>query len=364
MLLKPSGAKSIMTSLAPTKLALGLESSCDETAAAIVAEDGTVLSSLIASQIELHRPYGGVVPEAAARAHLEKMDLLVEEALAAAKVKLSDLSLIASTAGPGLIGGLLVAVTYGRMLARASGVPWYGVNHLEGHALTARLTDKVAFPYLLLLVSGGHSQLVWVEGIGRYRRLGTTLDDAAGECFDKAAKLLGLGYPGGPALEKAAIGGDAKRFALPHPMVGREGCDFSFSGLKTAVRHKVASLETVTAEDVRDLSAATQTAIAASIADRTRHALQSVGQKPSALVVAGGVAANQAIRSALRQIAEQIDIPLIAPPLALCGDNAAMIAWAGLERLVSGVGPEDEGHPRPRWPLDPTTLGSGLRSSR
>lgn len=336
-----------------TKLALGLESSCDETAAAIVAEDGRVLSSLIASQIELHRPYGGVVPEAAARAHLEQIDLLVEGALREAGVKLNDLALIASTAGPGLIGGLLVAVTYGRMLARGAGLPWYGVNHLEGHALTARLTDKVAFPYLLLLVSGGHSQILWVEGLGRYRRLGTTLDDAAGECFDKAAKLLGLGYPGGPALEKAAQGGDAKRFDLPHPMVGREGCDFSFSGLKTAVRHKVVGLENLTEADVRDLAAATQTAIAASVSDRVRHALARAPQKPSAVVVAGGVAANQAIRLALTKIAASIGVPLIAPPLALCGDNAAMIAWAGLERFVSGLGPEDDGHPRPRWPLDP-----------
>lgn len=337
-----------------SRLALGLESSCDETAAAVVSADGTVLSSLIASQIELHRPYGGVVPEAAARAHLEKLDLLVEAALTKAGVKLSDLSLVVSMAGPGLIGGLLVAVTYGRLLARAAALPWYGINHLEGHALTARLTDKVAFPYLLLLASGGHTQLLWVEGVGRYRRLGTTLDDAAGECFDKAAKLLGLGYPGGPALEKAASGGNSRRFDLPHPMLGRVGCDFSFSGLKTAVRHKAAGLATpLAAEDVRDLAAATQSAIAASLADRTRHALKLVPTTPTALVVAGGVAANQAIRTALSSIAASIGVPMVAPPLALCGDNAAMIAWAGLERLEAGIGPEDDGHSRPRWPLDP-----------
>lgn len=337
-----------------SRLALGLESSCDETAAAVVSADGTVLSSLIASQIELHRPYGGVVPEAAARAHLEKLDLLVEAALTKAGVKLSDLSLVVSTAGPGLIGGLLVAVTYGRLLARAAALPWYGINHLEGHALTARLTDKVAFPYLLLLASGGHTQLLWVEGVGRYRRLGTTLDDAAGECFDKAAKLLGLGYPGGPALEKAASGGNSRRFDLPHPMLGRVGCDFSFSGLKTAVRHKAAGLATpLAAEDVRDLAAATQSAIAASLADRTRHALKLVPTTPTALVVAGGVAANQAIRTALSSIAASIGVPMVAPPLALCGDNAAMIAWAGLERLEAGIRPEDDGHSRPRWPLDP-----------
>lgn len=333
-------------------LALALESSCDETAAAIVSSDGRVLSSIIASQLEAHRPYGGVVPEVAARAHLERIDALVEEAVNKAGVGLSELDLIASTAGPGLIGGLLVAVTYGRSLAMGLGKPWYGINHLEGHALTARLTDKVAYPYLLLLVSGGHTQLLWVGGVGRYKRLGTTLDDAAGECFDKSAKLLGLGYPGGPALERAAKSGDAKRFALPHPMVGQPNCNFSFSGLKTAVRHKVAGLPELTAQDVSDLAAATQAAIAATLADRTRRALLQVA-RPAAIVVAGGVAANGAVRAVLQDIARQHELPFIAPPLNLCGDNAAMIAWAALERFDSGIGPEDDGHPRPRWPLDP-----------
>lgn len=332
-------------------LALALESSCDETAAAIVRSDGVVLSSIVASQLEAHRPYGGVVPEVAARAHLERMDELVEEALEKAGVQLADLDLIASTAGPGLIGGLLVAVTYGRALATALGKPWYGINHLEGHALTARLTDRVEFPYLLLLVSGGHTQLLWIEGIGQYRRLGTTLDDAAGECFDKSAKLLGLGYPGGPALEKAAQGGNAARFTLPQPMLGQPNCHFSFSGLKTAVRHKVAGLAGLTPRDVQDLAAGTQAAIASTLADRTRRALEQVsGAK--AIVVAGGVAANGAVRAGLQKIAGERGLPFLAPPLNLCGDNAAMIAWAALERHDSGIGPEDDGHPRPRWPLD------------
>lgn len=334
-------------------LALALESSCDETAAAIVNSSGQVLSSIIASQLEAHQPYGGVVPEVAARAHLECIDVLVDEALTKAGVKLDQIDLVASTAGPGLIGGLLVAVTYGRALAYALDKPWYGINHLEGHALTARLTDKVAYPYLLLLVSGGHTQLLWVEGIGRYRRLGTTLDDAAGECFDKSAKLLGLGYPGGPALEKAALNGNAKRFDLPQPMLGQPNCNFSFSGLKTAVRHKVMALEALTPEDVADLAAATQSSIANTLADRTRRALAQVSGA-QALVVAGGVAANGAIRAALQKIATAHDLLFIAPPLNLCGDNAAMIGWAALERQQSGIGPEDDGHPRPRWPLDPS----------
>ncbi len=334
-------------------LALALESSCDETAAAIVNSDGTVLSSIIASQLEAHRPYGGVVPEVAARAHLEQIDVLTQQALKAANVQLSELDLIASTAGPGLIGGLLVAVTYGRALAAALNKPWYGINHLEGHALTARLTDKVPYPFLLLLVSGGHTQLLWVEGVGQYKRLGTTLDDAAGECFDKSAKLLGLGYPGGPALERAAKTGNAKRFDLPQPMLGQPNFNFSFSGLKTAVRHKVVGLGTLTPEDISDLAAGTQSAIANTLADRTRRALDSV-VGAQAIVVAGGVAANGAVRAALQEIARKRDLPFIAPPLNLCGDNAAMIAWAALERFEAGIGPEDDGHPRPRWPLDPT----------
>lgn len=334
-------------------LVLALESSCDETAAAVIGSDGRILSSLVASQLDIHRRYGGVVPEVAARAHLEIIDRLTEQALGEAGITAQSLDLVASTAGPGLIGGLLVAVTYGRALALGLGKPWYGISHLEGHALTARLTHRVAYPYLLLLVSGGHTQLVWVEALGRYRRLGGTLDDAAGECFDKTAKLLGLGYPGGPALEKAAASGTTGRFTLPVPLLGQANCNFSFSGLKTAVRHKVAALGPMSAQNVADLAADTQAAIARSLADRTRRAFSLV-DKPSALVVAGGVAANGAVRAALQHVAHEQGVAFVAPPLNLCGDNAAMIGWAALERFDSKLGPQDDGHPRPRWPLDIT----------
>ena len=341
-----------------SRLVLALESSCDETAAAVVDDDGRVLSNLIASQLAIHSPYGGVVPEVAARAHLECIDTLVQQAIEQAGVSLNQIDLIASTAGPGLIGGVLVGVMYGRGLALSLDKPWYGINHLEGHALTARLTDKVEFPYLLLLVSGGHTQLVRVEGVGRYRRIGTTLDDAAGECFDKSAKILGLGHPGGPAIEKAAMAGNGKRFALPQPMLGHAGCDFSFSGLKTAVRQKAAGLpQPLSSNDVRDLAAGVQSSIARSLRDRTARALSQPGEKVTALVVAGGVAANCAIRSELQALAAEHDIPFIAPPIALCGDNAAMIGWAAMERLISGLGAEDDGYARPRWPLDPMQTG-------
>ena len=341
-------------------LALACESSCDETAVAIVSATGEVKSSIIASQLAQHRPYGGVVPEVAARAHLACIDELCEVALAQAGVALHEIDVIASTCGPGLIGGLLVGVMYGRALARAQNKPWLGINHLEGHALTARLTDRVAFPYLLLLVSGGHTQLLLVKGVGDYQRLGTTLDDAAGECFDKAAKLLGLGYPGGPALEKAAAGGQAKSFELPIPMQGHASCNFSFSGLKTAVRHKVAQLGTPTPQQVADLAAATQHSIAQSLTDRTRRALDQLDVRPSAIVVAGGVAANGEVRRQLTALAQRYKLPLLAPPLNLCGDNAAMIAWAALERVQAGIGACDDGHARPRWPLDPHAAPAGL----
>jgi len=333
-------------------LVLGLESSCDETAAALVTGDGRVLSSRIASQIATHKAYGGVVPEVAARAHLEHIEQLVTEAFAEAGVGLGDLTAIASTAGPGLIGGLMTGVMFGRALASARKLPWLGINHLEGHALTARLTDKVAYPYLLLLVSGGHTQILDIRAPGDYRRLGTTIDDAAGECFDKSAKILGLGYPGGPALEKAAQGGDVRRYALPHPMKGRAGCDFSFSGLKTAVRNEVAKLGEMDEQQRRDIAASVQEAIAVTLADRVANALAMLAQKPTALVVSGGVAANTRVRSILQGLAQQHGLPFVAPPLNLCGDNAAMIAWAAIERLQAGLGPEDDGHPRPRWSLD------------
>lgn len=336
-------------------LALAFESSCDETAVAIVSADRRILSSRIASQTKIHAAYGGVVPEVAARAHLTAVEPLLDEALNEAGCSLQDISLIASTTGPGLIGGVLVGAMYGKTLAYALGKPWYAINHLEGHALTARLTHDVAYPYLLLLVSGGHTQLLWVEGVGRYKRLGTTLDDAAGECFDKSAKMMGLGYPGGPALERCAQGGDAKRFALPQPMLGKAGCDFSFSGLKTAVRLKVEALGAApNPDDLRDLAASLQHTIARTLADRTRHALAMVPQKPAALVVAGGVAANKVVCAALETVASEAGITHIAPPLALCGDNAAMIAWAALERHHAGIGMDGDGKPRPRWPLDPS----------
>jgi N6-L-threonylcarbamoyladenine synthase len=330
-------------------LVLGIESSCDETAAALVDNEGHIHANIIASQMAEHTPFGGVVPEFAARAHLARMDGLVREALNTAKAMLSDITAVASTCGPGLIGGLMTGVMFGRALAEARKLPWLGINHLEGHALTARLTHQVKFPYLLLLVSGGHTQLLEVLGVGEYRRLGTTLDDAAGECFDKAAKLMELGFPGGPALERAAIKGDASLITLPHPMAGRPGCDFSFSGLKNAVR--IATSKTVP-ENYPHLAAATQHAITTVLTDRTQNALSICAAQPNALVVAGGVAANRAIRSALEKVAQQAGLPFIAPPLNLCGDNAAMIAWAAIERLQSGIGPADDGHPRPRWSLD------------
>ena len=265
---------------------------------------------------------------------------------------MADVTAIASTAGPGLIGGLMTGVMYGRALAVARGLPWLGINHLEGHALTARLTDKVAFPYLLLLISGGHTQLLEIRKVGDYRRLGTTIDDAAGECFDKSAKLLGLGYPGGPALDRAAAKGNSAAFALPHPLKGRPGCDFSFSGLKTAVRNEVARAGDMTPGLQADLAASIQLAITETLIDRVGHALAMTEVQPTALVVSGGVAANSMIRSRLEALAAAHGLPFVAPPLKLCGDNAAMIAWAAVERLQSGVGAEDDGHPRPRWSLD------------
>lgn len=340
------------------QLVLGLESSCDETAAALVTGDGEIRASHIASQNKDHQPHGGVVPEIAARKHLERIETLTEKALAEAGAKLEDVTAIASTSGPGLIGGLMTGVMFGRALAKARNLPWLGINHLEGHALTARLTDKVEFPYLLLLVSGGHTQLLEVRGVGDYRRLGTTIDDAAGECFDKSAKLLGLGYPGGPALEKAAVGGNAKRYELPRPMLGRPGCDFSFSGLKTAVRHQLnarrSSSEAVGESIQKDMAASVEEAIASTLADRTKNAFGLLQARPTALVVSGGVAANQRVRTHLKTLAEKQGVPMVAPPVNLCGDNAAMIAWAAIERLKAGLGAEDDGHPRPRWPLDKT----------
>ena len=344
----------------PTMIVLGIETSCDETAAAVVTGARAIRASVVLSQLDDHRPYGGVVPEIAARSHLDHLDVLIGRALDQAGVSLAELDGIAATGGPGLIGGVIVGVTMGKALALAHQKPFVAVNHLEGHALTCRLTDDVAFPYLLLLVSGGHCQLLAVEGVGRYSRLGGTIDDAVGEAFDKVAKMLGLGFPGGPAVEATARGGDPARFALPRPLVGRPGADFSFSGLKTAVRLAAESLpgDTFAARDLADLAASFQAAVADVLADRTDHALRTFRARHpdgTALVVAGGVAANQTLRTRLAEVAAAHGLPFTAPPPALCTDNAAMIAWAGLERLRLGLRDGLDFAPRPRWPLDPTS---------
>ena len=338
-------------------IVLGIETSCDETAAAVVTEARAIESNLVLSQLEEHRPYGGVVPEIAARSHLDHIDGLVRDALDQSGRDFSSLDAVAATAGPGLIGGLFVGVMTAKAIAAVRGLPFLAVNHLEAHALTVRLTDELAFPYLLLLVSGGHCQLVAVEGVGRYRRLGGTLDDAVGEAFDKVAKLIGLPYPGGPAVEAAAEDGDPTRFALPRPMLGRPALDFSFSGLKTAVRHAVTGLggDAPDAGTVADLAASFQAAVADVLADRCARALEAFAKRcgqPGPLVIAGGVAANGALRARLTEVAESAGSRLVAPPPKLCTDNAAMIAWAGLERLRLGLTDGLDFAPRPRWPLE------------
>ena len=342
---------------------LGIETSCDETAAAVVSrfEDGTgrIDADVVLSQLDEHSAYGGVVPEIAARAHVDALDSLIEEALARAQVKLADIDAIAATAGPGLIGGLLVGLMTGKAIARATGKPLYAINHLEGHALTARLTDKLSFPYLMLLVSGGHTQLVLVRGVGSYERWGTTIDDALGEAFDKTAKLLGLPYPGGPQVEKAAANGDAKRFAFPRPLVGETRLDFSFSGLKTAVRQAAESIAPVSDQDIADICASFQRAISRTLDDRIgRGLLRFLTEFPQtdglpALVVAGGVAANQELRRTLQALCDRHGFRFVAPPHHLCTDNAVMIAWAGLERMALGMAADPlDVQPRSRWPLD------------
>ncbi len=337
---------------------LGIETTCDETAAAIVERGadgrGHILSNEVLSQIEDHAAYGGVVPEIAARAHVEVMDVLVKRALAGAGLKLSDMDGIAAAAGPGLIGGVMVGLTTAKALALVTQKPFLAVNHLEAHALSPRLTDGVDFPYLLLLASGGHTQLLVVKGVGDYLRLGTTIDDAIGEAFDKVAKMLGLPYPGGPQVERLALEGDAKRFNLPRPLIGRKEPNFSLSGLKTAVRVEAEKIAPLSEQDVRDLCASFQRAIVESIIDRTRMAFERLNdlQIPvTALVIAGGVAANSAIRAGLESLATLKKLPLIAPPPALCTDNGAMIAWAGLERLSLGLTDGLDFAPRARWPL-------------
>ena len=351
-------------------LVLGIETSCDETAAAVVSDAAPFIrSNVVFSQLAEHRPYGGIVPEVAARAHLTHLDPVIVRALAEAGIGFGDLDAVAATGGPGLIGGVIVGVTEAKAIALARGVPFVAVNHLEGHALSARLVAPVEFPFLLLLVSGGHCQLQIVEGIGRYRRLGTTIDDAAGEAFDKGAKLLGLGYPGGPAIERAAASGDAKRTPLPRPMVGREGCDFSFSGLKTALRLAVEKRGgALSATDQADLAASLQESIVVSLADRAENAIAAfLDRYPEGktLVVAGGVAANTALRRRLTELAARTGLDFVAPPLALCTDNGAMIAWAGLERLKAGLADTLDFAPRPRWPLDPNAApvrGAGVKA--
>lgn len=340
-------------------LILGLESSCDETAAAIVTSDRVVRAHKLAGQEAAHRPYGGVVPEIAARAHVEILAPLVEAALAEAGVTLAEVDAIAATAGPGLIGGVMVGLVTGKALAHAAGKPLVAVNHLEGHALSPRLADPdLAFPYLLLLVSGGHCQLLLVEGVGRYRRLATTIDDAAGEAFDKVAKLLGLGFPGGPAVERAALAGNPHAVPLPRPLVGSGEPHFSFAGLKSAVARVVGQAS------AEDIAASFQQAVVDCLVDRTRLAL---GKAPgaTALVVAGGVAANQAVRTSLTALAADHDLPFVAPPLWLCTDNAAMIGWAGAERFAAGFTDPLDVPARPRWPLDPAAeavRGAGVKA--
>ena len=351
-------------------IVLGIETSCDETAAAVVTDGREIKSNIVASQFAEHRPYGGIVPEIAARSHLDHTDRVVREAMDAAGIGFGEIDAVAVTGGPGLIGGVIVGVMTAKAIAAVSAKPVINVNHLEAHALTARLTDDVAFPYLLLLVTGGHCQLLIVEGVGAYARLGTTLDDAIGEAFDKTAKMLGLGYPGGPAVEAAARAGDGSRFDLPRPMKGRRGCDFSFSGLKTAVRQCVAKLPAgeLTAKDIADVSASFQEAVGDVLTDRAANAIETFRARHSdaaTLVVAGGVAANDYLRKRLDQLAGREGFRLVAPPVELCTDNGVMVAWAGIERLRLGLTDSLDFAPRPRWPLDadaPPAAGAGVKA--
>ena len=356
---------------------LGIESSCDDTAAAVVSgtpEQAEVLSSVVYGQFELHSDFGGVVPEIAARAHAEKIDICVEEALANAGVTLSDVDAIAVTSGPGLIGGVLSGVMCAKGIAVASNKPLLSINHLAGHALTPRLTDGIAFPYLMLLVSGGHCQFLIAHSEERFERIGGTIDDAPGEAFDKTARLLGLSQPGGPHVEKAAKEGDPKRFPLPRPLLDREGCDMSFSGLKTALLRSrdavITEKEGLTKQDQADLAASFQAAIRDIIVEKTRRALGrylELDPKLPCLAVAGGVAANMEIREALTSLCESVAVRFIAPPLKLCTDNAAMIAYAGLAKFASGQTDDLGFSARPRWPLDasaPALLGSGKKGAK
>ncbi len=356
---------------------LGLESSCDDTAVAVVSLSGDsaeILSSVVLGQDALHDAFGGIVPEIAARAHAEKLDISVKQALSQAKVGLGDVTLVAATAGPGLIGGVLCGVTTGKAIAAARGIPLVGVNHLAGHALTPRLTDGLAYPYVMLLVSGGHCQFLVVEGCDQFTRLGGTIDDAPGEAFDKSARLLGLGQPGGPAIECAARDGDPGRFRFPRPLLDRPGCDMSFSGLKTALLRArdtvIAEKGGLTRQDRADLCAGFQRAVADVLQEKTRRALTEARRQlaePPALAVAGGVAANTEIRTGLETVSGEFGVRFVAPPLALCTDNAAMIAYAGGELFRAGRIDDMTLAARPRWPLDkrsPALLGGGKKGAK
>jgi len=350
---------------------LGIESSCDESAVAIVEQTAAgavhIRANLVLSQLDQHRPYGGVVPEIAARAHVEHLDGLVRQAMDEARLDYEKLDAVAATAGPGLIGGVIVGLMTGKGIAFSHDKPLIAVNHLEGHALTARLIDPaLPFPYLLLLISGGHCQLLIVHHVGHYTRLGTTMDDAIGEAFDKTAKLMGLGYPGGPAVEQAAIQGDPRRFDFPRPLAGRPGCDFSFSGLKTAVRQAYEGLASASAQDLADIAASFQAAVGDVLVDRCSRAFDAYAETagagaPRHFVVAGGVAANAALRARLHTLCMEHDYKLMAPPMALCTDNGAMIAWAGIERLRQGLVDDLGAVPRARWPLE--SLNETARSA-
>jgi N6-L-threonylcarbamoyladenine synthase len=353
-------------------LVLGIETTCDETAAAVVERQadgsGRILSNVVRSQTEEHARFGGVVPEIAARAHVDVLDTIVDRAMKDAGVDYAQLSAVAAAAGPGLIGGVIVGLTTAKAIAMVHDTPLIAVNHLEAHALTPRLTCALAFPYCLFLASGGHTQIVAVIGVGKYVRLGTTVDDAMGEAFDKVAKMLGLPYPGGPEVERAARGGNPARFAFPRPMLGRADANFSLSGLKTAVRNELSRLTPLEAKDISDLCASFQAAVLESTADRLSVGLRLFAEQfgaPRALVAAGGVAANQAIRGALQDVAAKAQTTLIIPPPALCTDNGAMIAWAGAERLAIGLTDGMDAPPRARWLLDANaTAPAGFANTR
>jgi N6-L-threonylcarbamoyladenine synthase len=348
---------------------LGIETTCDETAAAVVERlddgSGRILSDVVLSQVNEHAAFGGVVPEIASRAHVEMLDRVIAKAMADAGKGYGDIDGVAAAAGPGLIGGVIVGLTTAKAIAMVTGKPLLAINHLEAHALTARLTDKLTFPYCLFLASGGHTQIVSVQAVGSYTRLGTTVDDAIGEAFDKTAKLLGLGFPGGPQVEKEAERGNPTRFTLPRPMHGRPEPDFSLSGLKTALRLEAEKVAPLSGQDVADLCASFQQAIVEIILDRLRAGVRRFRAQfgpPTALVAAGGVAANQAVRKVLQRTAFEAGIPLIVPPPELCTDNGAMIAWAGAERLALKLTDKLETAPRARWPLEEVVGPSPVQS--